>query len=102
MNIFTHLFKTCVSPVILYGSEACGYNKFDKCDRIHYRAMRFFLEVHKCTPIHGLQEDMGWVSLYNDRCVSMMKFWNRLINMSNDRLTKIVFSNYVTIIGHLT
>ena len=25
--IFTHLFKTCVSPVIMYGSEACGCNK---------------------------------------------------------------------------
>ena len=23
-DIFTHLFKTCIAPVILYGSEACG------------------------------------------------------------------------------
>ena len=27
-DIFTHLFKTYIAPVILYGSEACGYNVF--------------------------------------------------------------------------
>ena len=72
-------------------SEACGYNRFDKYDRIQYRAMRFFLRVHKCTPIHGLHGDMGWVSISIDRWVDMMRFWKRLMHMSNDKLTKRVF-----------
>ena len=104
-DIFTHLFKTRFSHVIMYGSEVCGYNRFDNCDKIQYRAMRFFLGVHTCTHMNGLQGDIGWVSLYIDRCVIMMRFWNRLMNMSNDRLTKRVFcrtTNCVTIIGRLT
>ena len=34
---------------------------------------------------------MGWFSLSVDRSVSMVRFWNRLINMSNDKLTKRMF-----------
>ena len=54
-NIFTHLFYTCVSPILLYVSEACGSNKLKKCDQIQHRAMRFFPGVHKYAPILGLQ-----------------------------------------------
>ena len=53
--------------------------------------MRFFLGVHKFTPTIGLQGDMGWVSLSVDRHVSMVRFWNRLINMNSDRLLKRIF-----------
>ena len=80
-NVFTHLFNTCISLIMLSGSEACGYNKFKKCDQIQYRAMRFFLGVHKYAPIFRIQGDMGCVSLTVDRHIAMMRFRNRLINM---------------------
>ena len=53
--------------------------------------MRFFLGVHKYAPILGLHGEMGWVSLSVQRRVSMARFWNRLINMENTRLAKIIF-----------
>lgn len=90
-NIFTHLFNSCIAPVMLYGSEACGSNKFPCCDKIQHRAMRFFLGVHKYAPILGLHGEMGWVSLSVHRRVSMARFWNRLVNMDNSRLTKRIF-----------
>ena len=34
--IFSHLFNTCIASIFLYGSEACGYNKFNECDQIQY------------------------------------------------------------------
>ena len=76
---------------MLYGSEARGYYKLKKCDKIQYRVMRFFLGVHKFTPTIGLQGDMGWVSLSLDRHVSMVRFWNRLMSMNSDRLSKHIF-----------
>ena len=36
------MFNTCVITVMLYGSEACGYNTFSQYDQIQYRAMRFY------------------------------------------------------------
>ena len=90
-DVYTYLFNICISSVIMYGSEACGYNKFDKCDNIQYRAMRFFLEVNKYTPNLGLQRDMGWVSLSVERPVYMVRFWNKLVDMKSDRLIKRIF-----------
>ena len=88
---YTHSFKTCIFPVMLYGSEACGYYKFKKCGNIQYQAKRFFLEVHTFTPNIGLQGDMGWVYLSVDRHVSMVRFWNRLMSMNSERLLKRIF-----------
>ena len=59
---------------MLYGSEACGYNKFTECDQIQYRAMRSFLSLHKYAPILGLRRDMEWVSLSVNRRMSMVRY----------------------------
>ena len=61
------------SAIMLYGSEACGSNNFP-CDKIQYRAMCFFLGVHKYAPILGLHGEMGWVSLTVHRHVSIARF----------------------------
>ena len=62
-----------------------------KCNRIQHRTMRFFLVAHKYTPIHVLHWDIEWFPLFSiDRSASIVRFWNRLNNMSNDRLTKTV------------
>ena len=53
--------------------------------------MRFFLGVNKYTPIIGLRGDMGWVFLSVERHVSMLRTWNKLLNMKSDRLTKRIF-----------
>ena len=50
--------------------------------------MRFFLDVHKYASIVGLQGDMGWVSLSVNRRVAMVRYWNRLVEMDDTRLTK--------------
>ena len=74
-NVFTHLLNTCISPIMLYGSEACGYNKFKKYNQIQHRAKRFYLRVHKYAPIAGIQGDIGWVSLsVIDRHIAMVRF----------------------------
>ena len=67
--LFTHLFYACVPPVLLHGSEACGFYKFNKCDRIRFRAMRFYLGVHIYAAIPGLQGEMRWVSHSVDKSV---------------------------------
>ena len=76
-DIFTYLFNSCVSSIMLYGSEACGFCKFVCCDKIQHRVIRFFLGVHKYEPILRLHGEMGWVSLSVQRRVSMARFYNK-------------------------
>ena len=72
-------------------SEIWGYCKADECERIQYRAIRYFLGVHKFCPIPALTGDMGWPSCRERRFKAMIRFWNRLVKLSDDRLTKKVF-----------
>ncbi len=48
--------------------------------------------VHKFAPILGHVGDMGWVSNRGRWKLNILRLWNRLVEMDNDRLTKRVFS----------
>ncbi len=94
---FTTLFKTNVLPVLHYGCSVWGYKKAPELDIIENRAMRYYLGVHRYAPVLGLAGDMGWYPLYIYRYLTIAKFWNRLIQMEDTRLTKAVFlKNYET------
>ena len=53
--------------------------------------MRYYLGVHRFAPIAGMQGDFGWVRPRYRRFKCMLRFWNRLMGMGDDRLTKHVF-----------
>ena len=89
---FTKLFDAGVIPILNYGAEIWGHGNYPKCDYIMNRAMRFFLGVHRFAPTTGVQGDMGWMSLKYRRYISILRFWNRLQLMDENRLTKRIFS----------
>ena len=78
-------------PVANYASEIWGYKDFQCCRNIQNRAMRYYLGVHKFAPIAGMQGDLGWLSVKYVRYKYMVNFWNRLVKMEDDRLTKHIF-----------
>ncbi len=88
---YTKLFDTGVLSILNYGSEVWGYGKYEKCDTVINRAMRYYLGVHKHAPTAGVQGEMGWLSLIYRRYIVMLRFWNRLLHMDNTRLTKRIF-----------
>ena len=89
--MFTKLYNAGVVPVQDYGAEVWGYSKHESCNTVHHRALRFFFGVHKYAPIAAMQGDINWVPPIYRRWVVIIRFWNRLINMTDNRLTKQVF-----------
>ena len=87
---YTKLFDTGVIPILNYGSEIWGFGTHSKCDTILNKAMRYFLGVHRYAPTAGVQGDMAWMSLKYKRYIKILTFWNRLIKLDNNRLTKRV------------
>lgn len=85
------LFSSCVVPVLDYCSGVWGFKQFDKIDMIQNRAIRYFMGVHRFTPILEMTGDMGWVTSTHGRWVNLLRLWNRLVCMDNTILTKIVF-----------
>jgi hypothetical protein len=54
-------------------------------------AQRYFLGVHNFTPVPALQSEMGWLPCKYRKYMNMVRLWNRLMKMPNERLTKQIF-----------
>ena len=48
--------------------------------------MRFFLGVHKFAPTLGLFGDTGWIPIVYLQKLCLLRFWNRLLGINEDRL----------------
>jgi hypothetical protein len=90
-NTYTKLFSSCVQPIMDYGSEVWGLNEFPKLDTVQNRAIRVFLGVHGYAANVAITGDMGWTASRVRRQVAMVRYWNRLVEMPEERLTKQVF-----------
>lgn len=93
-NSFTTLFNACVIPVLTYGSGVWSYNNklFKLCHNIQKRAMRFYLGVHRFTPIDAMQGDIGWKSIPTLLNIEALRLWNRMLN-SKSPLCRAAFQH---------
>ncbi len=90
---FTKLYESYVDPILCYCTGVWGVKKHMYCTSIQNRAIRGFLGVHKFAPNLAINGDMGWLSFSTKQNVCIIRLWNRLINMSNDRLPKMLFDH---------
>ena len=58
---------------------------------IQNRAIRNFLGIQKFAPVAGMRGEMEWYSPIVGRHLNICRLWNRLINMPESRLTRVVF-----------
>lgn len=90
---YSKCFHSCVLPIIEYGTEITGIYKMDNLDKVVDKAARAFLGVHKFCTIVSMYKDLGWVSNECKRKLNVLRYWNRLLLMSDTRLTKKVFND---------
>ena len=90
-EVYTKCVFTCVKPVIEYGSEIVGVYNHGKLERVINAAARAFLGVHKFCPISAMYKDLGWMQYSTLKLINVLRYWNKLIKMKHDRLTKAVF-----------
>ncbi len=87
---FKTLFCSGFVPILGYCSEFRVFRSFNH-QTIFKREIRFYLNVHRFTAITALRGEVGWSKTRSDRWLSMIRYWNRLINMSTSRLTHKMF-----------
>ena len=94
-NVGFHTYETLyfsnVVPIADYASGVWGFESFSEAEKLHYRAIRYFLGVHCKAPLLGMEGDIGWQNCKVRHRVNMIRYWNRLIRMDEDRLTRKVF-----------
>ena len=88
---FTKLFETGVEPICTYASGVWGFDKFQLGQKLQLRAMRYFLGVHKYTPTLAITADLAWLDMKYKHYLNILRFYNRLLTMDTDRLTRQSF-----------
>jgi len=90
-STYSKLYHACVLPILNYSSGVWGYKRYSKTDGVHQLAMRVFLGVHKFAPISALYCDTGWLKPQYHRWADMIRLWNRLLKIPQDRITRKIF-----------
>ena len=55
------MIEANINPIIEYGAEVWGKHKADNINQVILRSLRFFLGVHRYTPIIAILGDTGWI-----------------------------------------
>ena len=79
-----------MAPLPDYGSAIWGYKNYKCIDVTQNQAVRLFLGIHKFAPLLGVEGEVAWVPSLLRRHMSILSFWNRMLDMIYDRLTKII------------
>jgi len=79
-----------VCPILDYCSETWGFQNYASVNTVQNKAIRIFLGVHRFAPLAAIHGDMGWTDPQVRRHVTMIRFWNRIVDMEDTRLPKII------------
>ena len=90
-NTYEKLFHSCVVPILDYCSGVWGFKTYHSIEIVQNCALRYFLGLHRYAPAITLNSEVGWLAPTQRRWICMLKRWNRVIQMDDDRLTKKVF-----------
>ena len=74
-----------------YSSSVWGAKCYPKTDTLHNKIIHFYLGANNCTSNAVIQGDMGRTPPLVRRQLNCLRLWNRLLKMSENRLTRRIF-----------
>lgn len=84
--------SSCVTPILDYSPAVRGLKNNQLIDSVQSRLICYYLKVQRFAPIFAITGDMGWLPRVYRQQICTITYWNRLLAIDNDRLTKQVFS----------
>ena len=85
------LYNACVTSIKDYAHEAIGFHEYSGSSSLHNRALRLYLGVGNSANLCGIRSDMAWLEPRSRTQIKMFRFYLRMLNMDNNRLTKKIF-----------
>ena len=90
-NTYTKLFNTGVIPILDSCAPVWSHIQFPKIEQVQHRALRVYMGVNRFAPLHGIYGDTGWLPTKHRRMIEVIRHWNRLIDMEDNRISKRIF-----------
>jgi hypothetical protein len=96
-EVFFKLFDSKVKSILLYASEVWGLHRLNSLEIVHMQACKRFLGVPIRTPNKMVYGDLQRFPLYICSSVRVIKYWIRLLEMSDNRLPKQAYNMLLTL-----
>ena len=90
-KIYFKLFDAQVKPMLLYASEIWGITRNSTIESAHLFVMKRYLGVSRKTPNNLVYGETGRYPLYINSMIRAIKYWFRLLNMTEDRIPRIAY-----------
>ena len=85
------LYNASVTSIKDYGHEVIGFHEYSGSTNLHNRALRLYLGVGNSANLCGIRSELAWLEPRSRTQLRMLRFYLRMQNMENNRLTKKIF-----------
>ena len=83
VNIMLKLFDSLIVSILNYGCESWGFLNAECIERIHRNFLKYLLNVKVSTNNYVIYKEQGRYHLSIERHVRIIKYWFKLINISD-------------------
>ena len=90
-NTYTTLFNSGVLPILDYCCPVWSHIKTSKIEQVQHRAMQVYMGLNRFAPLLGIYGDMGWLPTKYRQILKNIRYWNRLLKMNYNRISKQIF-----------
>ena len=90
-NVFEMLYNSWVTTICDYAHDVIGFHQYSGSDKIHTKAIRSYIGVGHSAPLCAIRSEMSWLEPRSRTQIKMLRFYFRMMQMSNSRLTKQIF-----------
>ena len=85
------IWSTLVRPLLEYGAEIWGPEKWNEAEKVQRRMGRRILGLRENVNNEVVYGALGWWTLRTRRDLLRLRYWRKLLTMKETRLTKIVY-----------
>eukprot|EP00745_Piridium_sociabile_P014687 TRINITY_DN21651_c0_g1_i6.p1 TRINITY_DN21651_c0_g1~~TRINITY_DN21651_c0_g1_i6.p1 ORF type:complete len:655 (+),score=42.51 TRINITY_DN21651_c0_g1_i6:130-2094(+) len=82
------IFDSKVKPILLYGSEIWGFQRYEAIEKVHNKVCKLVLGVGRDVKNNIALGECGRFPIYIDTYVRIVKYWCKLLTMSDSRYPK--------------
>ena len=96
-NSFISLYKSYILSVANYGVGVWRFKDYPAPRVLQNKISRFYLGVHRFAPVPATSIEMNIPNIQFTRWLEMLRYHNRIANLNDDRLPRIVYNHDVNV-----
>ena len=85
------LFQTCIEPILLYGCEIWGIEKYDILESFRLKCLKIMFKVRTSTPAYMMYGELGLLPLKYYVQKRMLAYWGKLVTSNQDKIARTLY-----------